>query len=182
MAWQIDPNHSSIQFSARHMMIATVRGQFERFTGTIEADEQDPTHSRVEIQIDAASLNTRNDQRDADLRGPNFLDVDHYPSISFKSTRIEHLDSAHGRMTGDLTIHGETHEVVLDVEYTGQVKSPWGTTVAGFNAHTKLNRKDWGLTWNAVLETGGVVVGEEITIDIEVELIKQVDQAQTVAA
>jgi len=182
MSWQIDPNHSTIQFSARHMMIATVRGQFERFTGTIEVDEQDPTRAHVEIQIDATSLNTRNDQRDADLPGPNFLDVDHYPSISFKSTRIEQLDTAHGRITGDLTVHGETHEVVLDVEYTGQAKSPWGTTAAGFNAHTKLNRKDWGLTWNAVLETGGVMVGEEITIDIEVELIKQADQAQAVQA
>jgi len=182
MAWQIDPNHSSIQFSARHMMISTVRGQFERFTGTIEADEQDPTRSRVEVQIDATSLNTRNDQRDADLRGPNFLDVDHYPTISFKSTRIEQRDPTHGRIIGDLTIHGETHEAVLDVEYTGQVKSPWGTTVAGFNAHTKINRKDWGLTWNAVLETGGVMVGEEIRVDIEVELVKQADQAQTAAA
>jgi polyisoprenoid-binding protein YceI len=177
MAWQIDPNHSAIQFSARHMMIATVRGQFERFTSTIEANEQDPTQSRVEVQIDAASLNTRNDHRDADLRGPNFLDVDHFPSITFKSTRIEQVDAAHGRMTGDLTIHGETHPVVLDMEYTGQAKSPWGTTAAGFNAHTKINRKDWGLTWNAVLETGGVLVGEEITIDIEVELVKQADQA-----
>src|SRR5262245_53757676 len=116
MAWQIDPNHSTIQFSARHMMIATVRGQFERFTGTIEVDEQDPTHSRVEIHIDAASLNTRNDHRDADLRGPNFLDVDHYPAIAFKSTRIEQRDATHGRMMGDLTLHGETHEVELDVE------------------------------------------------------------------
>src|SRR6185503_18948814 len=122
MAWQIDPNHSTIQFSARHMMITTVRGQFERFTGTIEGDEQDPTRSRVEIQIDAASLNTRNGQRDADLRGPNFLDVDHYPSIEFKSTRIEQVDASHGRIIGDLTIHGETHPVVLDVEYSGQVK------------------------------------------------------------
>lgn len=182
MPWQIDPNHSSIQFSARHMMISTVRGQFERFTGTIDADEQDPTRSRVEVQIDAASLNTRNNQRDADLRGPNFLDVDHYPSIDFKSTRVEQVDPSHGRITGDLTIHRETRAVVLNVEYTGQVKSPWGTTVAGFNAHTKINRKDWGLTWNAVLETGGVVVGEEITIDIEVELVKQADQVQATGA
>jgi polyisoprenoid-binding protein YceI len=106
MSWQIDLNHSTIQFSARHMMIATVRGQFDRFTGTVEADEEDPTRARVEIQIDATSLNTHNAQRDADLRGPNFLDVDHYPTITFKSTRIEQLDSAHGRMAGDLTIHG----------------------------------------------------------------------------
>ena len=177
MSWQIDPNHSTIQFSARHMMITTVRGQFERFSGTVDADEQDPTHARVEIEIDATSLNSHNAQRDSDLRGPNFLDVEHYPTISFKSTRIEQIDDAHGRMTGDLTIHGETHDAVLDVEYTGQAKSPWGTTVAGFNAHTKLNRKNWGLTYNAILETGGVMVGEEITINIEVELVKQVDQA-----
>jgi len=182
MAWQIDPNHSHIQFSARHLMISTVRGRFDKFTGVIEGDEQNPTSSRVDVQIDAASIDTRNPQRDADLRSANFLDADNYPYLYFKSTRIEQVDPTHGRITGDLTIHGVTRAVMLNVEYTGEVKSPWGTTVAGFNAHTKINRKDWGLTWNAVLETGGVVVGEEITIDIEVELVKQADQVEAAGA
>ncbi len=182
MAWHIDPAHSHIQFSVRHMMISTVRGRFERFTGTIEADEQDPTRSRVEVQIDAASIDTRTPQRDADLRGPNFLDVEHYPTITFKSKRIERLDATHGRIIGDLTIRDVTKEVVLDVEYAGQAKSPWGAISAGFSARTKLNRKDWGLTWNVALETGGVLVGDEITVEIEVELVKQADEVQAAAA
>jgi polyisoprenoid-binding protein YceI len=182
MAWHIDPAHSHIQFSVRHMMISTVRGRFERFTGTIEADEQDPTRSRVEVQIDAASIDTRTPQRDADLRGPNFLDVEKYPTITFKSKRIERLDATHGRIIGDLTIRGVTNPVVLDVEYTGQAKSPWGTISAGFSARTTINRKDWGLTWNVALETGGVLVGDEITVEIEVELIKQAEEVQAAVA
>jgi len=178
MPWQIDSNHSHIQFSVRHMMISTVRGRFERFTGAIEADEQDPTRSRVEVQIEADSIDTRNPQRDADLRSSNFLDANNYPYLSFKSTRIERTDANHGRITGDLTIRGTTREVVLDVEYAGQAKSPWGTTSAGFSATTKLNRKDWGLTWNVALETGGVMVGDEVKVDIELELVKQDEQAQ----
>ena len=176
MSWQIDPNHSHIQFSARHMMITTVRGRFERFTVAVEADEDDPTRSSVDVEIEAASVDTRNAQRDADLRSANFLDTDQYPLITFKSTRLEQVDQSHGRFVGDLTIRGVTKQVVLDVEYAGLAKSPWGTTSAGFNATTKISRKDWGLTWNMVLETGGVMVGDEITIDIEVELIKQADQ------
>ena len=182
MSWQIDPAHSHIQFSARHLMITTVRGRFERFTGTIEADEQDPTRSRVEVQIEAASVDTRNPQRDADLRGPNFLDAENHPYLYFKSKRIEQVDASHGRIVGDLTIRGTTREVTLDVDYGGQAKTPWGTLSAGFSATTKINRKDWGLTWNMALETGGVMVGDEITIDIELELVKQVEQASEAAA
>jgi polyisoprenoid-binding protein YceI len=182
MSWQIDPNHSHIQFSVRHMMISTVRGRFERFTGTIEGDEQDPTRSRVEVQIEAASIDTRAPQRDADLRGPNFLDAENYPYLTFTSKRIEQTDATHGRIVGDLTIRGATREVVLDVEYAGQAKSPWGATSAGFSATTKINRKDWGLTWNVALETGGVLVGDEVTINIELELVKQAEQAQEAAA
>ena len=177
MSWQIDPNHSYIQFSARHMMITTVRGRFERFTVAVDADEDNPTRALVEVQIEAASVDTRNAQRDADLRSANFLDADQYPYITFKSTRIEQIDPSHGRIFGDLTIHGVTKEAVLDVEYAGQAKSPWGTTSAGFNATTKISRKDWGLSWNMVIETGGVMVGDEITIDIELELVKQAEQA-----
>jgi polyisoprenoid-binding protein YceI len=182
MSWQIDTNHSHIQFSVRHMMISTVRGRFDSFTGAVEGDEQNPTNSRVEVQIEAASVDTRAPQRDADLRSANFLDVDNYPYITFKSTRIEQTDASHGRIVGDLTIRGVTREVVLDVEYAGQAKSPWGTTSAGFSATTKINRKDWGLTYNAVLETGGVMVGDEVTINIELELVKKADQAQEAGA
>jgi polyisoprenoid-binding protein YceI len=176
MAWQIDPAHSEIQFSAKHLMIATVRGRFSQFTGTVEGDEQNPAAARVDVQIDASSLVTNDAKRDAHLRSPDFLDVENYPYITFKSTRVEQIDQTHGRLIGDLTIHDVTKQVALDVEYAGQAKTPWGTISAGFNAQTKINRKDWGLNWNVALETGGWLVGDQITINIELELVKQVEQ------
>lgn len=172
MPWQIDSAHSQIQFSARHMMISNVRGLFEGFTGSVEFDEQDPTRSSVEIQIDAASVNTKEPQRDTHLRSADFLDAEQYPHLSFKSKRVEKRDDTRGRIVGDLTIRGVTNEVVLDVEYAGQAKSPWGTVSAGFSATTKINRKDWGLVWNGVLETGGVLVGDQVNISIELEAVK----------
>jgi polyisoprenoid-binding protein YceI len=178
MAWQIDPAHSEIQFSARHMMISTVRGRFRQFSGAVEADEQNPTSARVEVQIDAASIDTGEDKRDTHLRSPDFLNVDEYPYITFKSTKVEQRDATHGQIAGDLTIRDVTKPVVLDVEYAGMAKSPWGTISAGFSAHTRINRKDWGLNWNVALETGGWLVSDEIRIDIEVELVKQLDQAE----
>lgn len=180
MAWQIDPTHSEVQFAVRHLMISTVRGQFEKFSGTVDLNEANPTLSSVDVQIEAASITTRNEQRDAHLRSPDFLNVDQYPTITFKSKRVEQIDANHGRIIGDLTIRDITHEVPLEVEYSGQAKTPWGTTSAGFSAHTKFNRNDWGLNWNQTLEAGGVLVGEEIKISIEVEVVKQADQvAQT---
>ena len=173
MPWQMDKAHSDIQFAVRHMMISTVRGRFEEFDGTFDVNEADPTQSKIEVVIQAASVNTKEPQRDADLKSPNFLDVEKYPTLTFKSTRIEKIDDAQARMIGDLTIKDITKEVVLDVEYAGQAKSPWGTVSAGFTATTKIDRKDWGLTYNAVLETGGVLVGDEVKINIELELIKQ---------
>jgi len=178
MAWQIDQSHSHIQFSAKHMMIATVRGRFEKFTGTVEGDEQNPTAAKVNVQIEAASLDTREERRDAHLRSPDFFNVDQYPSITFTSTRVEQVDATHARLIGDLTIRDVTKAVVLDVEYEGQAKSPWGTVSAGFSAQTKINRKEWGLNWNVALETGGWLVGDQITINIELELVKQVEQEQ----
>ncbi len=181
--WIIDDSHSLIQFTVRHMMISKVRGRFDRFSGTIMADEQNPANSSVNVQIDAASINTRDAKRDAHLTSPDFLDVANYPTITFVSKRIEVLDETHGRMVGDLTIRGVTREVTLDIEYNGQARSPWGTVSAGFHASTTINRKDWGLTWNVPLETGGLLVGEEVEIDIEVELIRQeTPQAETVEA
>lgn len=181
MAWVIDPAHSQITFAVRHMMIANVYGRFESFTGQVELDEEDPTRSSVEVKIDAASINTKEPQRDAHLRSADFLDAEKYPYLIFKSKRIEKIDDTHGRIYGDLTIRDITREVVLDVEYTGMVKSPWGTTNAGFSAHTRLNRKDWNLTWNVALETGGWLVGDIIQVNIELELIKQPEEAAAAA-
>jgi polyisoprenoid-binding protein YceI len=185
MAWQIDQSHSEIQFSAKHLMISTVRGRFNSFTGTVEGDEQNPTGATVDVQIDASSLVTGDAKRDEHLRSPDFLDVAQFPYITFKSTRVEKIDETNGKLVGNLTIRDVTKEVVLDVEYAGQAKTPWGTISAGFNAQTKINRKDWNLNWNVALETGGWLVGDQITISIELELVKQVEQtieAEAVAA
>ncbi|MFO7168691.1 MAG: YceI family protein [Chloroflexota bacterium] len=176
MPWQIDASHSQINFVVRHMMISKVRGSFERFEGTVEADENNPTAATVDVKIDAASINTKDAKRDEHLRSADFLDVANHPHITFKSTRLEQLDETHGKLHGDLTIRGVTRPVVLDVEYQGQARSPWGTVSAGFSATTKINRKDWGLTWNVALETGGVLVGDEVTVEIELELVKQAEQ------
>lgn len=173
MTWKIDPAHSQVQFSVRHMMISNVRGRFEDFTGAVEFDEEDPARSSVEVQIEAASINTKEPQRDTHLRSPDFLDAENFPQLRYKSRRVEMIDASHGRIIGDLTIRGLAREVVLDVEYAGKAKSPWGTVSAGFSATAKLSRKDWGLTWNSPLETGGFLVGDQVNISIELELIKQ---------
>lgn len=181
MSWQIDYGHSSIEFSARHMMLSKVRGRFESFSGTVNGDEANPANSTVDIQIDAASLQSRDANRDGHLKSPDFLNVEQYPHITFKSTKLEVLNDTNAKLTGDLTIRDVTRPVTLDVEYNGQSKSPWGTTSVGFSATTVINRKDWNLTWNVALETGGVLVGEEITITIELELVKQVPETEEAA-
>jgi polyisoprenoid-binding protein YceI len=174
MSWRIDPSHSQITFSVRHMMISNVRGRFENFTGTVEFDEQAPTtRSSVEVQIEAASINTRDERRDAHLKSADFLNAEKYPYLVFKSKRVEAIDAHHGRIIGDLTIRDVAKEVTLDVEYAGQSKSPWGAISAGFEARAKINRKDWGLNWNLALETGGVLVGDEIAVEIELEIVKE---------
>jgi polyisoprenoid-binding protein YceI len=173
MSWNIDPAHSEIQFVARHMMISKVRGQFEKFTGTINLDENNPANTTVEIQIETNSLNTREAKRDGHLRSPDFFNAEVYPHLTFKSSRVELIDPQHARLVGDLTIRDITRQVTLDVEHIGMVKNPWGLISSGFTATTKINRKDWGLTWNMVLESGGFLVGDEIEINIELELVKQ---------
>lgn len=173
MSWTIDSAHSEINFTVRHMMISNVRGRFEKFSGEVEFDEYDPTLSKVDVQLEAASINTREAQRDGHLRSADFLNVEQYPYITFKSTRSEVIDDTEGKVYGDLTIRNITRPVVLDVEYAGMAKSPYGTTSAGFSASTTINRKEWGLVWNVALETGGVLVGEDIKINIELEIIKQ---------
>jgi len=181
MTWQIDSAHSEINFSVRHMMISKVRGSFETFSGSVNFDEVNPTNTTVDISIEAASINTREDQRDGHLRSPDFLNADEYPTLTFKSRKVEQIDEETGKLHGDLTIRGVSKPVVLDVEYAGQAQSPWGTLSAGFSAKTTINRADWGLTWNQALETGGILVGEKITIEIELELIKQAE-TEAVAA
>lgn len=173
MSWQIDTAHSQIEFSVRHMMISNVRGRFENFSGTIEFDEKNPSATKIDVQIDAASISTLEEKRDAHLRSEDFLNADAYPNLTFTSKRVEKATEDGFRIIGDLTIRGVTHEVALDVEYHGLAKSPWGTTSVGFSAHTKINREAWGLTWNAALETGGILVGNDIKINIELELVHQ---------
>lgn len=173
MSWQIDTAHTHIQFSARHMMISKVRGEFDRFSGTVHLDENAPENTTVEVQIEAASVNTRNTDRDNHLKSPDFFNAAEYPYLTFRSTRVERTGDDTARLHGDLTIRDVTRPAVLDVVYLGQAKSPWGAISAGFNASTTINRKDWGLTWNVALETGGMLVGEDITIEIELELVKQ---------
>ncbi len=175
MAWIIDPSHTHIEFSVVHMMLSKVRGEFNEFTGTVEFDEDTPAATTVDVTIDVASINTRDEKRDGHLKSPDFFNAEAYPHLTFKSKRVEVEDDHHATLYGDLTIRDMTREVALDVTYTGQAKSPWGTTSAGFSASTTINRSEWGLTWNQVLETGGVLVGEKVQIDLEVELIKQVE-------
>lgn len=175
MSWKIDPAHSEINFTVRHMMISNVRGRFEKFSGEVQFDEANPANSSVDVVIDAASINTREAQRDGHLRSADFLNVEQYPTLAFKSTHVELLSANQARVHGDLTIRGLTRPVVLETEFAGTSLSPWGTTNAGFAASTRINRKDWDLTWNVALETGGWLVGEEIKIDLELELVKQAE-------
>ncbi len=174
--WSFDTAHSSIGFTVRHLMISKVRGHFGRWTGTFDYDEQDPTRSRLEVQIDAASIDTREDKRDAHLRSPDFFDVEKYPQLTFKSTRVERDGGDDFVVTGDLAIHGVTRAVSLKVEGLGRSKDPWGGERVGFSASTSINRKDFGLHWNVALETGGVLVGEKIEIAIEIEAVRAVEQ------
>ena len=167
--WTLDPAHTLVEFAAKHLMITTVKGRFTGVSGTIHIDETDPTASSVEAVIDAASIDTRTDQRDAHLKSADFLEVARYPEITFRSTRVGRAGDAHYRVTGDLTIHGVTKPVVLDVHDEGRTKDPWGGERAGFSATTRIDRRDFGLTWSQVVESGGLVVGNEIRITLEVE-------------
>jgi len=170
--WTLDPAHTLVEFAAKHLMITTVKGRFTDVSGTIHMDETDPSASSVEAVIKAASIDTRTDQRDAHLKSADFLEVERFPEITFRSTKLERVGDAHYRVTGDLTIHGVTKPVVLDVSDEGRTKDPWGGERAGFSATTRIDRRDFGLTWNQVVESGGVLVGNEIRITLEVEATK----------
>ncbi len=174
--WSFDPVHSSINFWVRHLMVSKVHGHFSKWTGTMEFDEKNPAASKIEIQIDAASIDTREAQRDAHLRSADFFETEKFPQLTFKSTAVKSVGDGF-QATGDLTIKGVTKPVVLEVEYSGRVKDPWGGERAGFSAHTSLHRKDFGLTWNQALEAGGIAVGDKIEINIEVEAIRKAETA-----
>ena len=175
--WTIDPQHTHVDFSVRHLMIATVKGRFGEVGGTVTFDPTDAREARVEVQIVAASIDTRVNDRDNHLRSADFLDVENHPTIRFTSSRVEKLSNVRYRLTGDLTIRGVTREVPLEVELQGTVKDPWGNEKAGYSATGVINRHDFGLNWNAALETGGVVVGAEVKITLEGELIRQAQKA-----
>ena len=172
--WKLDSAHTGVQFKVRHLMVSYVRGDFEKVSGEIVYDEQDVSKSSANITIDAASINTRVAKRDKHLRSPDFLDVAKHPSITFKSKKVEKAGNGKLKMTGDLTIRGATREVVLEVEGpTPPIKDLQGKTRVGGVASTRINRKDFGLTWNKALETGGVVVGDEVEITIDIEILKE---------
>jgi polyisoprenoid-binding protein YceI len=171
--WNIDPAHSVAEFKVKHMMISNVKGQFGKVRGTLTLDESDPTKSKATASIEASSIETRDAQRDAHLKSADFLHVEKFPSLSFTSTRISLVRDGELAVEGDLTIRGVTRKVLFNVEGpTPPTKDPWGNTRVGVSATTKINRKDYGLTWNAALETGGILVGDEVTITLEVEFIK----------
>ena len=176
MNWLIDSAHSEINFTVRHMMISNVRGRFEKFTGVIDFNEENPANSSVEVKIEASSINTRDPGRDGHLRSADFFDAEKYPYLSFVSDDIEVIDANHAHIHGKLTIKDVTRDVVLDTIYSGQSVSPYGTTNAGFTASTKISRKNWGLNWNVSLETGGWLVSDEVKIDLELEIIKQAEK------
>lgn len=169
MAWEIDAAHSQVTFSVRHMMISTIKGQFTVLSGHLHIDEQNPANSSVDAQVDTASIDTRDERRDGHLQSPDFFDTAQYPTLTFKSTSVASLGGNEYNVTGDLTMHGVTKPVTFKAEYAGQGKNPWGLQVAGLNATAKINRKDWGLNWNQGLEAGGVLVSEEVKIEIDLQ-------------
>jgi polyisoprenoid-binding protein YceI len=170
--WNIDTSHSGVHFTIRHMVIAKVRGSFDRWQGTLELDPQNLSAAKVTARIEAASIDTREPKRDAHLRSADFFDVEKYPELSFESTKVEEAGEGRLRVTGKLTIHGVTREVVLDTESLGQAKDPWGNDRIAFQATTSVNRKDYGLAWNQALETGGVLVGEKVDIALDVQAVR----------
>jgi polyisoprenoid-binding protein YceI len=171
--WNIDPSHSAAEFKVKHMMIANVKGHFSKITGVLTRDESNVANSSVEVSIEAASIETRDAQRDAHLKSPDFFDVEKHPFLTFKSHTVKKVHDGELSVEGDLTIHGVTRNVTFDVEGpTPPAKDPWGNTRIAVSANTKINRKDFGLTWNSALETGGILVGDEVTISLDVEFVK----------
>jgi polyisoprenoid-binding protein YceI len=178
IVYDIDPAHSSAQFSVRHMMISNVKGEFTKVSGTVAFDTDNPADSKVEATIDVSSLHTRDEQRDGHLKSPDFLDAATFPEIKFVSKSVEKHGEGEHLVKGDMTIHGVTKEVTLRVDGpTPEMKDPWGNLRAGASATAKISRKDFGLVWNVAMETGGVLVGDQVSITLEVELIRRAAQA-----
>jgi polyisoprenoid-binding protein YceI len=175
--YTVDPTHSRIGFVARHAMVTKVRGSFNEFAGTGYLDLENPSASHVELTIQTASIDTRNADRDAHLKSNDFFDMDTYPEIRFVSTATDQVDADHYRVTGDLTIKGVTKPVTVDFEYTGSAVDPYGNQRVGFEGTTTINRKDWGVSWNAALEAGGVLVSEKVVLEFEVSAIRSADAA-----
>ena len=172
--WQMDPDHSSFQFKIRHLMVSNVKGDFSKSRGVVTIDDRDITQLKVEVTIDAASVNTSHAKRDEHLRGADFFDVARYPTITFVSKKVMRTDTNRLKVIGDLTLHGVTKEITVDVEGpTQEVKDPWGNFRRGATATSKINRRDFGMTWNKMLDTGGVLVADELDIYVEVELVKK---------
>ena len=171
--WSIDPAHSHVEFAVKHMMIATVKGRFGVVHGTVQTDDADPARGIAEIEIDVDSIDTREPQRDTHLRSADFFDVEQFPKITFRSSRITDVSGDRFKLSGDLTIHGVTRDVTLDVTSEGRGRDPWGGERAGFSATTKIKRSEFGLTWNQALETGGLLVSDDVKISLDVEMVKQ---------
>jgi polyisoprenoid-binding protein YceI len=172
--WTIDPDHSNVGFKVRHLMVANVKGNFDKHTGTVEINDKDITKSKVEVTIDTNSINTNVQKRDEHLRSADFFDVAKYPTMTFVSKKVAKAGKDRLKVTGDLVLHGVTRQVVLDVEpISRESKDPWGNIRRGTTATTKIDRKDFGIAWNKGLETGGVLVGDEITITLEIEMIRK---------
>ena len=175
--WTIDPDHSNLGFKIRHLMVSNVKGSFNKHTGTVELNEKDITKSKVEVSIETASINTNVQKRDDHLKSADFFDVAKYPAMTFVSKKVAKAGKDKLKITGDLTLHGVTKEVVLNVDGpSAESKDPWGNIRRGASATTTINRKDFGLVWNKALETGGVVVGEAVNITLEIEMIKAKDK------
>ena len=173
-AWKVDPNHTAAQFSVKHLGVSTVRGAFMKTSGEIQLDEKDVTKSQVEVTVDTTSVDTRNETRDKDVKSPNFLDVAVYPTMTFKSRRITSAGDGKFKMTGDLTLHGVTKEVTFDVDGPSPaIKDPWGNLRRGASATATINRQDFGINYNKMLDTGGLVVSNEVQITIDIEFIRR---------
>ena len=177
-SWQIDPAHSAATFSVRHLMISNVKGEFSKVTGVVNLDEQDVTKSTVEVTIDVNTLNTREPDRDKHLRTADFFDVQNFPTMTFRSKRVEQVAPGKLKVTGDLTIRGVTREATFDVDGpTPAIKDPWGNTRSGTSATTHVNRQDFGLKWSGKMDNGGVVVGDDVTVTVDVELVRKAPPA-----
>jgi len=181
MAWTTDSQHANLEFAVRHMVVSTVRGRFDDFSIEAAVDEDDLTRSRGTVTVRTASVNTREAQRDGHLASPDFFDAQAYPEMTYVVTRVEGANGSY-TITGDLTIKDVTREVVLDAEVSGPVADPWGNTRIGVSASGKLNRKDFGLTWNVVTEAGGLLVGDEVKLSIDAEFVKAAEPAEAVGA